>query len=83
MSEPLHTNQLKAGPHRVYYFTAYPAKQGPYILIDEVRHTIKAESMTGGEYTRRRIAVFADHLPDFIKSLQEVQHTLPSKRQRS
>jgi hypothetical protein len=31
--------------------------QGPSLLIDAVRHTLKAESITGNEDTRWRIAI--------------------------
>ena len=70
---------LRAGPHRAYYFAVLQSQQGPYLLIDEVRSTIKIESMTGKEYTRRRIAVFADHLADFIGTLQEIQRALRAR----
>ena len=71
--------QLRAGPHRAYYFAVLQSQQGPYLLIDEVRSTIKVETMTGKEYTRRRIAVFADHLADFITTLQEIQRALRAR----
>jgi hypothetical protein len=67
-------------PVRAYAFTVQESAHGPYLLIDEVRHTIKVESMTGREYTRRRIAVFADHLAEFIATLQQVQRALKAKR---
>ena len=80
MPRALLTKQLKAGSQRAYYFTVQESAQGPYLLIDEVRHTLKIESMTGKEYTRRRIAVFADHLPGFIKTLEDVRRSLPRQR---
>ena len=82
MPRPLLTKHIKAGSQRVYYFAVQESSKGPYLLIDEVRHTLTVESMTGKEYTRRRIAVFEDHLSEFISALQDIQRTLKVKRPR-
>ncbi len=80
MPRAILTKHIKAGSQRAYDFTLQQSAGGPYLLIDEVRHTLRVESMTGKEYTRRRIAVFADHLTEFITTLQDIQRTLKAKR---
>jgi hypothetical protein len=50
--------------------------QGPSLLIDAVRHRLKAECITGNEGTRRRVAIVADHLPVLINILDDLQRML-------
>ena len=47
--------------------------QAPSLLIDAVRHSLKAEFITGHEDIRRRIAIVADHLPVLINILDDLQ----------
>lgn len=47
--------------------------QGPSLLIDAVRHRLKAECITGHKDTRRRIAIVADPLPLLITILDDLQ----------
>jgi hypothetical protein len=82
MPRPILTKHIKAGSQRAYDFSLHQSAGGPYLLIDEMRHTLRVESMTGKEYTRRRIAVFADHLPQVIATLQDIHRTIKTKRPR-
>jgi hypothetical protein len=57
--------------------------QGPSLLIDAVRHRLKAEFITGHEDTHRRIAIVADHLPVLIHILDDLQHVLKGQPVRA
>jgi hypothetical protein len=50
--------------------------QGLSLLINAVRHRLKAECIPGHEDTRRRIAIVADHLPVMINILDNLSRLL-------
>ena len=57
--------------------------QEPSLLIDAVRHSLKAECITGHEDTQRRIAIVADHLPVLINILDDLQRLLKGQPVRA